>query len=378
MNKRLIPVVYIITKLELGGAQKVCLSLFKGLQTSCATHLISGAKGPLVAEISENENVILLSGMEREVTGFWQEIKNFKAIVRTLRQLKKKHSHLIVHTHSTKAGLIGRWAAWVARISTRIHTVHGFAFHEQQSRRVWFVIYLLELLTSLITTHFVCVSAQDAKTGSSLFPRFCKKHSIIRAGVDRKTFQVPTRSLRHPSSHATFIFGTISCFKPQKNLIDLLRAFELTYQANDRARLEIIGDGEQRPLIESWLKEHQLSSVVTLHGWQSSVRPIMKEWHTFALSSLWEGLPCALVEARLQRLPVVSYDTGGIHEVIFDQQNGFLYKKGNWQGLAYGMRRLMTEPHLYQTFQHYPDRLEDYDITRMVNDHLSLYKQLLS
>ncbi len=84
------------------------------------------------------------------------------------------------------------------------------------------------------------------------------------------------------------------------------------------------------------------------------------------------------MEARLQQLPVVSYDTGGIHEVIFDQQNGFLYKKGNWQGLAHGMRRLMTEQHLYQTFQQYPDRLEDYDITRMVHDHLLLYKQLLS
>ncbi len=381
MNKKRIPIVYIITQLELGGAQKVCLSLFKALQKAgCAAHLISGKSGPLVKDVSEYENVFLVPSMQRKISlrSLKNECKNFWEIVKTFKQLKKKYPHLIVHTHSTKAGLIGRWAAWFAGIQTRIHTIHGYGFHAHQSWFVWLPIYLLELLTSFITTHFICVSAYDAQTGIHLFPGFTTKHSIIRAGVDTQQFSIPAFQLRAPSRRKPFIFGSISCFKPQKNLIDLLQAFERVYQSNSRARLEIIGDGAQRKNLESWITTHNLSQVITLHGWQRSVAQITKEWHAFALSSLWEGLPCAVIEARLQHLPIVSYKTGGIPEVVLDQQNGFLVEQRDWQGLASRMLALMNTQDLYCKMQQFPDNLADFDSAHIVKEHIALYKELLS
>ena len=381
MNKKRIPIVYIITQLELGGAKKVCLSLFKALQKAgCAAHLISGKSGPLVKEVSEHENVFLLPSMQRKISlrSLKNEWKNFWILIKTLKQLKKQHPHLIVHTHSTKAGLIGRWAAWGTRIQTRIHTIHGYGFHEHQSWLVWLPIYLLELLTSLITTHFICVSAYDADTGMRLFPGFAIKHSIIRAGVDTQQFSTPAFQLRAPSTKKPFIFGSISCFKPQKNLIDLLHAFEKVHQANNRARLEIIGDGAQRKDLEDWIAAHNLSQVITLHGWQHTVAKITKEWHAFALSSLWEGLPCAVIEARLQHLPIVSYKTGGIPEVVLDQQNGFLVAQGDWQKLASRMITLMHTQDLYCKMQQFPDNLADFDNSHIITEHIALYKELLS
>ena len=110
------PVVYIITKLELGGAQKICLSLFHALRTAQTTFLISGTQGVLVDTIKDLPNVILLDTLKREasVLAVAQELKTFIQLIQTLKKLKKEHPTIIAHTHSTKAGILGRWAALVA------------------------------------------------------------------------------------------------------------------------------------------------------------------------------------------------------------------------------------------------------------------------
>lgn len=292
-------VVYIITKLELGGAQKVCLALFNGVESpEYQTHLISGAEGVLAAEVKNNPHAHLTPTMRREVSmfGIFTEIKNFFALIKQLKTLKKEYAHIIVHTHSTKAGIVGRWAAFFAGIKNIIHTVHGFAFHNFQSWFTWTALYIPELITSFITTKFVFVSQADAQTAMRLFPRIKNKKVLIRAAIDDHHFiathkQMVSKSVRQsaPKEHVhPFIIGTISCFKPQKNLLDLLKAFELAYKQDQNIRLEIIGDGQQRPALEAFISHHKLEKVVTLHGWQLDVAPIMKRWHIFALSSLWK------------------------------------------------------------------------------------------
>lgn len=374
-------IVYIITKLELGGAQKICLSLLKG-QDQNAT-LISGTEGLLVKEIINNPHVILLKELTREVRffGFINEIVCLFKLVVLLRQLKKKYGYLLVHTHSTKAGLLGRWAAFFAGIKTRVHTVHGYAFHNHQNKLVWFLIYFAEFVTSFITTHYICVSSADVKTGIRLFPWFATKHSIIRAAVDRKQFFIPAQRVMINPGHSVitnhlFIFGTIACFKPQKNLFDLLHAFEYAYTQNSHIRLEIIGDGELRPALETWIFEHKLNKVITLHGWQDHVALIMMHWHAFVLTSLWEGLPCAIIEARLQKLPVISYNTGGIHDVIIHGENGLLYPQKEWRELAQGMLEISLNQQLYKKLSKYRDELDDFEIGAMIEQHRKLYREI--
>lgn len=383
-QKNNIHVVYIITKLELGGAQKVCLELFNGLHhANISSHLISGAHGTLSDTVKQNDHVILLDTFKREVsfTAIFNELRCFWHLIKQLYQLKKIHSTIIVHTHSTKAGLMGRWAAWFAGIQIRVHTIHGYAFHTHQSWLLWLPIYLLELITSVITTHYICVSSADVTTGAKLFPYFTRKYSLIRAAVDQQQFYMPARTTSMDTatdtwSKNTFTFGTIACFKPQKNLFDLLNAFALTHKNNPQTRLEIIGDGEQRPVIEQWIAQHNLAQAIILHGWQTEVAPIMLTWDAFALSSLWEGLPCAIVEARLLKLPVICYDTGGIKDVIVHEQNGLLYKQKDWHELGQGMITLATNRTLYTKLRTYTDNLDAFKNKHMINEHAALYKQL--
>lgn len=448
-------VLYIITKLELGGAQKVCLALHQ--QLAAAGHqpiLLSGPDGQLVAQLAQYcpdpTQVILLPNFQREVRfkALWLELTNFRQLVQTIKQLHQKYPDLIVHTHSTKAGLIGRWAAWCAGVRQRVHTIHGYGFNAYQNKLIAVLIYLLELITSVITTNYVCVSARDLALGRKLFPGFRRKAQLIRAAVDTALFQMPVVTNDHakvaepaeaaaPSEtqvvttsqsgstaavaftpttfkpslvdqaapgfvkvhslqaryeqvlhgvHASssgrqkFVFGTVACFKPQKNLFDLLQAFEQVRNLAPQVdyRLEIVGDGELRLALERWIREHELMRVVKLHGWCEPERlpALMAAWQAFCLSSLWEGLPCAVVEARLLKLPVLAYDVGGISEVIKTGQNGFLYRPGEWLALAQGMYQLSQDGAVYQRLRAYPDDLTDFSYQAMANAHVALYQTL--
>lgn len=380
-QKKELHVLYIITKLELGGAQKVCLALKKGLEESGhVCPLISGTTGILVPTVQDAQHVYLLDSFTREVSLLapLKELKTLFQLIKHIRQLKKKYPDLIVHTHSTKAGILGRWAAFIARAQHRIHTVHGYGFHAHQNKLVWSLIYACELITSLITTHFVCVSSEDVKTGIQLFPGFARKHTIIRAAVDWEQFYQPARlTTAFPSEQEPFIFGTVACFKKQKNLMALLQAFKCVYEKNQHARLEIVGDGILRPVYEQWIARNGLHDVITLHGWKNEVASVMINWHAFVLTSLWEGLPCAVVEARLLKLPVLCYNTGGIHDVIIHGENGFLFPQGDIAALADGMLTISSRHDLFQKLQCFPENLSDFDNQQMVKQHLELYQKLL-
>jgi glycosyltransferase involved in cell wall biosynthesis len=373
-------IVYIITKLELGGAQKVALTLLRGTSTSeCSTSLIAGKGGVLDATLSKDSGVTLLPDLQRDVSmgGFFREIKSWCHMVRCLRSLRKQHPQLVVHTHSTKAGLLGRWAAWCAGIKTRVHTIHGYAFHNHQSSLVWWIIYFLELLTSLITTHFVCVSSHDYQLGCRLFPRFKQKATTIRAAISWDDFY-GARALARPKVRKPFVFGTVACFKPQKNIFDTLRAFHVVAQHSDDVWLEIIGDGVQRPHIESWIKECNMQDRVILSGWCHDVPVRMAKWHAFVLTSLWEGLPCSVIEARVLQLPVLAYDTGGISDVITHNVNGCLYPQGGWRCMAQNMIRLVHDDEWYTRLAFHVDLLQDFHDKEMIAQHRMLYERLLA
>lgn len=382
-SKKELHVVYIITKLELGGAQKVCLSLFHDIphNSTIIPHLMSGDDGILTPTVAGKKNVTLISSLKRELSllNALHELRSFFRVFIHLRSLKKKYPHIIVHTHSTKAGILGRWAAFFAGIKHRIHTVHGYSFHEYQRTPIWLMHYVIELITSFITSHYICVSSYDVKKGIQLFPFFSRKHSIIRAAIEWQQFYQPARTLvSFPENNSTFIFGTIACFKPQKNMFDLLRAFHTVHRKHPHTRLEIIGDGTQRREIEQWIAEHHLTHAITLHGWQEKVAPIMINWHAFVLTSLWEGLPCAIIEARLLKLPIVSYDTGGIHDVIFSGENGVLHQKGNWEQLAQTMSTIASNKKLHSTLSQHKDQLQDFHQRTMVHEHISLYEHFIT
>jgi glycosyltransferase involved in cell wall biosynthesis len=376
-------VLYIITKLELGGAQKVCLSLLNGLlKEGHESLLISGPEGILVNQAIQTGKMYLIKSFNREVglKLIWAEIKTFFSLIKIIRRFKKEYKNLIVHTHSTKACILGRWAAIFAGVKVRIHTVHGYGFHEFMPSYKWVTIFLSEYITSFITTHFICVSTKDRETGISLFPGFAKKSSVIRASVDDRFF---SPYVKEPSKlrKKYLVIGTVSCFKQQKNIFDLLKAFKFvldSYGGKDNypIMLEIIGDGILRQSIEQWIISNNLEKHITLWGWQDNILPFLKTWDVFVISSLWEGLPCAVVEARLCKLPIIAYDVGGIYEIVKNSKNGFLISPEDWEAFANKLLLVISNSSLRTRMGNFHDNLNDFNNQVMVQQHVALYKKL--
>jgi len=378
-NSSKIHVVQIVTKLELGGAQKVCLALMEGLKNNAT--LISGNDGILAYKAQKFKSVYLLDSLNREIgiRAIGTEIRTLFSLIRILKKLKKKHSRIIVHTHSTKAGLLGRWAAFFAGICTKVHTVHGWGFNQYQSWLQWLAIYFLEFVTGFITTRYVCVSSYDVAEGKRLITRFDSKYEIIRAAVDVQLF-IPAQRIKKKNIKE-FVFGTVSCLKPQKNLFDLLKAFKRVYEDahlfGREVVFKIIGDGVLRSKIENWIIANSLEKSIHLLGWQDNVASHLHCWDAFVMSSLGEGLPCAVVEARLAHLPVVTYRIGGIGDVITDQKNGFLVQAGDWEKLSHRMTILVEDGITYASMKIYKDDFSSFSNDFMIKRHKELYAELL-
>jgi glycosyltransferase involved in cell wall biosynthesis len=323
-------IIYIITKLELGGAQKVCLSLFENFAKTNSAVLICGRGGKLDSEAVSYGKVYFIDALKNCITPrhFVSDIKALLKIYALIKAELKKHKHLVVHTHSSKAGLLGRWAAWFAGCKNIVHTVHGFGFNSRQNFLLFWIIWLAEFFTACISTRLIFVAACDQRYAQQNMLVPGVKCSLIRASAAH----VPIGQLapKRQRQKVPIKIGTVSCFKPQKNLFDLLKAFKcLKIRLENRSFeqqvcLEVVGDGELRAEIESFVAQNNLASDVILKGWVKNLKPFFRSIDIFAMSSLWEGLPCAVVEAQFFKLPVVAYNVGGIAETVAAGKNGFL------------------------------------------------------
>jgi len=378
-------VVYFITKLELGGAQKVCLALFNSLKGDA--FLISGQHGELAQEVVSNQNFIPLKNLGREVN-FIKDLKAAWELYLQLRKLKKTYPNIILHTHSTKAGFMGRAVGLLAGIKHIVHTVHGFSFNPNQSWLAYYFCFFLELACPLFTSKIIFVSNSDLRRVESF--KFVKKKALlIRAAVDfNKLLPKLKKSLEirmQNRASGKFTIGTVACFKPQKNLFALISAFkELSKSISQdiSLHLEIIGDGALRVALEEKIKNLGLENNVTLLGWQKNPADFMMRWNAFTLTSLWEGLPCSLVEARLLKIPAACYNVNGISEVLIDNENGFLIEplKENLseKRLAEKLKAIIENPELEQKFIDFEQNLEEFSQEKMVKQHKKLYAELQS
>jgi glycosyltransferase involved in cell wall biosynthesis len=395
-------ILHIITRLDLGGAQKSCLALIAHLQQNYPdfdVYLISGSRGELVPQAQNLQNVQLLDTLIWEIhpKNLVLELKNFLKLVLIMRKLQIKHKKLIIHTHTIKAGTLGRWAAWVAGVKIRVHTIHGFSFHPYQNKLVWLIFYLIELFNSLITTHFICVSSQDLNAGREIFPKFAQKSSIIRAatlyrpqgcsnipgpgfaqGYAGQAMVSVLRSKKYRIQPVTtpqiITIGTIASLKPGKNLFELLKAFKFAQKQlkshSITLHLQIVGDGPLRPALEAYLTHHHLTSTVQITGWTPNPMLYAQKWSSFVFTSLWEGLPCALVEIKELEIPILAYQVGGLPDLI-DQSR--LICPPKWLMLANQLVQSQLNPQNQPTRPTSPD----FYIPKMAQDHIKLYKSLL-
>jgi len=146
------------------------------------------------------------------------------------------------------------------------------------------------------------------------------------------------------------VVGVVSCFKPQKNLKDMIAAARIVVQSVPEVLFVCAGDGEQRVFLERLIAENKVSENFMLLGWRKDIAAIFPLFDIVALSSLWEGMPIALLEAMFFEKPVAAYAVDGIPEIVIDNKNGFLVKPGDFAGLAAKITLLLRDKTMRERF----------------------------
>jgi glycosyltransferase involved in cell wall biosynthesis len=374
-------ICHVITLLELGGAQQNTLHTVAHLdRRRFQVSLIAGSGGYLDAEAAAipDLEVHLLPELRREIHAG----RDLLALVRLVAILRKMQPDL-VHTHSSKAGILGRWAAHLAGVPQVVHTIHGFGFHRRMPLLKRCLFQTLEIWAAPLTTRFLAVSRANLEAGvrAGLFPR--EKAGILRSGVVLAPFRngISAGSLRAdlgiPSGAP--LAGMVACLKPQKAPTDFVAAAARVATRLPEAHFLLVGDGELRGEVEEDVRRLGLAGRFHLLGWRRDIPRIFKNLDLLVLTSLWEGLPRVVPEAMAAGVPVVATRVDGTPEVVREGETGFLVEPHDVENLSERIVWLLSHREAAQRMgERGRGRVEEFDIDVMVRRQEDLYEELLS
>jgi glycosyltransferase involved in cell wall biosynthesis len=384
MGKR-IRVLHPITRLIIGGAQE---------NTMLTAHLLdqqvwdveivsgpqTGSEGSLIEAVRERGIPLILEpALVREVN----PVKDLLALLRLL-QMMRRGRYTIVHTHSSKAGILGRWAAKLAGVPIIVHTVHGWGHHDRQHPLVRAYYILLEKITLPITDKLIAVTSKDIDKGLRDGIGKAADYTVIRSGIELERFGHPqvsrteTRAVWNIPEQATVI-GSVTRLSPQKAPHDFVRAAAQVARRHPETYFVMVGDGPLRGEVEQLAAELGIANRLVLTGLRRDVPELLAAFDIFALSSLWEGLPRVLPQAMATALPIVATACDGSAEAIKEGVNGFLVPPGEPTLLAERLCRLVEEPELARQMGAAGLALvEEFSDRGMVNAIAALYRELLA
>lgn len=377
-------VLHPITRLIIGGAQEntmLTAQLLRadGWDVDVVSGPQTGSEGSLIETVRERGIPLILEPtLVREVN----PVKDFLAIFR-LARLMRQGKYKIVHTHSSKAGIVGRWAAKLAGVPIIVHTVHGWGHHDYQHPLVRAYYILLEKITLPITDKLIAVTSKDIDKGLRDGIGQRSDYLVIRSGIELDRFghpQVPrneTRAAWGIPVDAPLI-GSVTRLSPQKAPLDFVRAAALVAQRYPNAYFMMVGDGPLRGEVEQLATELGIANRLVLTGLRRDVPELLAAFDLFALSSLWEGLPRVLLQAMATSLPVVATACDGSAEAIESGVNGFLVPPGEPTQLAERLCYLLEQPAVAQQMGAAGSaRVEEFSDWVMVRAIATLYAELL-
>jgi glycosyltransferase involved in cell wall biosynthesis len=381
-------VTHIITRLVVGGAQENTVATVLGLRSKSNVHvkLISGPttgpEGSMESRVSEIPGLLtIVPSLIRPV----HPLKDFIALNHLTRLLREQKPD-IVHTHSGKAGILGRIAASRAKVPIIIHHIHGPSFGPFQGDFANKVFTAAERYAANFTTHFFC--SADAMTQLYLAAGIAKPENYTRifSGFDVEPFANATCDFQLRDQlgipRDAFVIGKIARIFPLKGHEDLLLVVKRIIPDCPNAHLLFVGDGSLRPHIKNRVRELGLSSKVTFTGLvpPGEVPHYVGIMDCLAHLSTREALSRALPQALAAGKPVVSYDFDGANEVCLDGQTGFLVKQGHETAVVERLLLLASDPKLRAELGHRGQRFvrENFEVTDMVENIYARYETLLA
>jgi glycosyltransferase involved in cell wall biosynthesis len=381
-------VTHIITRLVVGGAQENTVATVLGLRqkTNVEVRLISGpTMGP---EGSLEPAVLQIPGLFELVPELIRRVdpfRDFLALGKLERILREQRPD-VVHTHSGKAGVLGRLAARRAGVPVIIHHIHGPSFGNFQNAVANFVFTAAERRVAQVTTHFICSAQAMARLYLAAGIGEPKMYTRIFSGFPLQPFLEATNELTLRDKLGipadAFVIGKIARLFKLKGHEDLLLAFQSALPHCSNARLLFVGDGSLRSHLESRARDLGVAGKVIFTGLvpPGEVARYVGIMDCLAHLSYREALSRALPQALAAGKPVVSYDFDGADEVCFDGKTGFLVRTGDTAAVTDRLLKLAGNAELRMQFGCEGRKFvrENFAVEKMVDTIYNLYLELLS
>jgi glycosyltransferase involved in cell wall biosynthesis len=327
--------------------------------------------------------VVTIPHLHREIS----PVRDLLATVRLARIIRAERP-TILHTHTAKAGAVGRAAALLAgrrRPPIIVHTFHGHVLRGYFGRFWTGAFRLLERQLARITDMLVAVSPEvrDELVSYGVAP--ASKFRIIRLGIELDERLSPEGAARAETRRVMgirddrFVVGWIGRMTAVKRTDVVLRAFRRLRDEGVDAVLCMVGDGPDRRSVEDLAGELEVMRDCLFPGYQEDVAPFFAAFDVFVLPSGNEGTPVTAIEALAGGCPVVATRVGGVPDVVTDGEDGFLVEPGDVEGLAERLALLANDPALRAAMGGAGrDRMRSrYAVDRLIDDIDRLYRDLL-
>jgi glycosyltransferase involved in cell wall biosynthesis len=354
-----IKVIHVITRFDKGGsAENTFITVCDLDKARYDVVLVTGASlpgnvgDPEAEAIQANvtaarEHQVRLIGLRHLV----RDLKLFSDVMVFFSLIKiiwRERPH-IVHTHTSKAGILGRWAAWFCRIPIIVHTPHGHVFWGYFSPWQTRLFVLLERWAARITTAIVTLTPQEKEDHLRFRIAPKEKFTVIHSGVDLQTFRADlyppseTKALLGIPSEMTVV-GTVGRLTPVKGQEVLIRAASELISRGEKIFLVLLGDGELRRHLEDLSYRLDIAGYVRFLGWRPDVAQVMAACDIFCLPSRNEGMGKVLVEAMAMGKPIIASSIGGIPDIVRSGENGILVPAGDAAAWAEAIAHLCRDP----------------------------------
>jgi glycosyltransferase involved in cell wall biosynthesis len=385
-----VKILRVIARLNMGGPALHVAYLTEGLtKRGYDTTLVSGSRArgedsmAFVAE-AHGVEVVRIDELGREIS----PLRDLMATIRLARLIRKERPQ-ILHTHTAKAGTVGRVAALLAgsrRPPIIVHTFHGHVLHGYFGPLRSLFFRLLERRLAAGTTALIAVSPQVRDDLVALGVAPPERFVVIRLGIELDERVTPNENSRGESRRYLgipgdrFTVGWIGRMTAVKRTDDVLVAFKRLRDGGVDAVLCMVGDGPDRLQLEQRAHELGVARHTVFLGYQEHVAPFYAAFDALVLPSGNEGTPVSVIEALAAELPVVATRVGGVPDVVRDGEDGFLVEAGATDDLADRLAQLAGDPALRARMgkQGRERVLPRYAVDRLVDDVDTLYRSLLS
>ncbi len=372
-----IKVMQIIARMNVGGPAVIVAELMRGLEKSAFEQiLVTGYceenEADYLDTVATDIKATRIAGLGRSVSLF-SDLKSFFGLVSLIRRYKPD----VIHTHTAKAGVLGRLASLLAgRGAVRVHTFHGHLLHGYFSSAVTKVVILIEKILAARTSVLIAIGTQVRDDLVAAGIGRADKYRVFFPGLPapKPIAKVAAQSALGISTETLYItfVGRLTQIKRPDRLLDVAK--ECKSRGLD-LRFLVAGEGELFETSKARCQREQLN--VTFFGWRSDIDQIFAASDIAILTSDNEGIPLTLIQAAQASLPIVATNVGSISDIVINESTGYLTETSSpamtdaIEKLVRDkqLRKLMGEAGKARTAQYF-------SLDRMIKDHVVLYRSL--